>query len=234
MAQWYHFYHNEDDAEIKVGVYDRWLRQVGYGPTQAERYLVHTEMMDLAHERRFVVAECGLDMSDFEQQHSQRVGKAISHLEKHFIDKSLHNFYDPVDYEVQLNNKMFGKTRDVADSGSDILLGLIPPSTQEGPEYVKSLSPSFCDPQPPGLFQSLQLLSDLSVPNPRSLEDISEPIDADDMSSDGFQEVYLAALENAPRKRPRRSSAQARQLKEVRLRKDVKRLKSGTPNSRPS
>lgn len=85
MAQWYNFVEPDDfQPELRVGLYDRWLMQTGFGPTQAERMLVHTPMMDLAHERRFVVSETGQDNSDFETTHSQHIDFALDRLHQFF------------------------------------------------------------------------------------------------------------------------------------------------------
>lgn len=81
MAQWYQFVDPDDfQPEIRVGLYDRWLSLLGFGPTQAERVLVHTPMMDLAHERRFAVSESGQDMSGFESKHSRHIAFTLDQL----------------------------------------------------------------------------------------------------------------------------------------------------------
>lgn len=72
-------------AEIQVGPYAQWLRQLDSGPTQAERVLVHTEMMEHADERRFAVCQAGFDMSRFELDHSRRIELAIDHLQSYFF-----------------------------------------------------------------------------------------------------------------------------------------------------
>jgi len=85
MAQWTNFYENDDfQPEIVVGMWDRWLSELGYGPTQAERVLVHTPMMEVAHERRFVFSETEQNMSDFEVEHPRRIEETIAHLQSHF------------------------------------------------------------------------------------------------------------------------------------------------------
>lgn len=82
MALWYSVYHNEDyEAEIQVGPYDQWIRQLDFGPTQAERVLFHTAMMEHADERRFAVCQAGIDMSSFEADHSHRIKQALDHVQ---------------------------------------------------------------------------------------------------------------------------------------------------------
>lgn len=88
MAQWYQFVNPDDfEPEIRVGLYDRWLSLLGFGPTQAERVLVHTPMMDLAHERRFAMTESGQDMSDFESKHSRHIAFALDQLHPYLPPK---------------------------------------------------------------------------------------------------------------------------------------------------
>lgn len=109
MAHWYNVYHNDDfEAEIQVGLYDQWLRQLGTGPTQADRVLIHTDMMDLAHERRFAVCEAGIDMSGFEANHSHRVKQAIDHLQSHF---TAHASTEPDDSDDYLDAALIGLTQ---------------------------------------------------------------------------------------------------------------------------
>lgn len=73
---------DEKDFEILVGLYDKWLRQIRYGPTPGECVLHHTPMMDLAHERRFAVGEAQLDISNFEHEHCSRISYAIDLVER--------------------------------------------------------------------------------------------------------------------------------------------------------
>lgn len=86
MAQWYTFTHADTfSPELLVGMYDRWLKVLPYGPTQAERMLVHTPMLDLAHERRFVFSQMGSRLDSFEADHCRRLQYALD---------SLNRFYD--------------------------------------------------------------------------------------------------------------------------------------------
>ncbi|KAJ9662590.1 hypothetical protein H2198_001262 [Neophaeococcomyces mojaviensis] len=102
MVQWYNFYgHDDVEPEIKVGLYDRWLSLLRSGPTQVERVLVHTPMMDLAHERRFVVSETKQSMSHFEVEHSQRVEMTINHLEAYFANNPSDQLEDSILREPQ-------------------------------------------------------------------------------------------------------------------------------------
>lgn len=91
MVQWTTFYENGAcSAEILVGIHDRWISQLPYGPTQAERVLHHTAMMDLAHERRFVVCESRHPLPDFETEHLQRLEYYLNRLQTHFDDNRVH------------------------------------------------------------------------------------------------------------------------------------------------
>lgn len=89
MIQWYTFLQPDNfDPEIRVGLYDQWLLQVGFGPTQAERVLVHTDMMSLAHERRFVVGQLEQSMADFAVHHSEYMARTIEILEGHLASSA--------------------------------------------------------------------------------------------------------------------------------------------------
>lgn len=86
MSQWVPFTHPDDfDPEILVGMYDRWLRPLPYGPTQAERMLYHTDMMELAHERRFALSQIKKDISNFEADHCWRLQDALDKLSHYYI-----------------------------------------------------------------------------------------------------------------------------------------------------
>lgn len=57
---------------------------VGSGPSQAERVLDQSPMLEQAHERRFVVGELSLDIAGFEAEHSQRIRETLDRLQSHF------------------------------------------------------------------------------------------------------------------------------------------------------
>lgn len=83
MAHWYSVYHDEDyEAEIQVGLYEQWLQQLDIGPTQADRVLEHTPVMEIANERRFAVCQDGIDISSFEAEHTRRIKKALDHVQE--------------------------------------------------------------------------------------------------------------------------------------------------------
>lgn len=102
-------YDSEDyEAEIQVGLYDQWLRQLDFGPTQADRVLVHTDMMEHAHERRFAVSQASTDLSRFEADHSRRIKQAIDHLQSRFI---AHASHEPDDSEDCNDEVLIGLRR---------------------------------------------------------------------------------------------------------------------------
>jgi len=225
MAQWYQFYHHDDDAEIKVGLYDRWLCRIEYGPTQAERALVHTEMMNLAHERRLVVAERDLDMSGFEREHSHRIGSAIDLLETHFNDRSLDSFYEPADVDIELDC-VSHEPEKVRHVRNELLLGFdtlsVPDSHNKRYEYT------------PSLPQTLQRLSVLSTSKQRPMEVTGDVTEVDETSPGVFpSDAVRAALAIVSRKRRRDSGSHPRQLKEPRLRETLKRFKPNEVDHRP-
>lgn len=239
MAQWYHFYHEEEDAEIKVGLYDQWLCRLDFGPTQAERFLVHTEMMEMAHERRFVVAQGCADMSGFEMEHSLRITTTIEHLERIFINRP-YDGCDPLELEagIELDSKGVD-AEEGKENRACALIGLMRGSTdgvsREGDDiYLDDVRGAFM----PTLSHSLQLLSEMSALDARYKREARAAIDVDDNNSDGSREEqqHRAAIEDLARKRMRRAVDSPRRIKEVRLRKEPKLQHSNRKGnaSRPS
>lgn len=103
MAHWYNIYHSENyEAEIQVGPYDLWLQQLEFGPTQADRVLIHTDMMEQAHERRFAVCQSSTDMSRFESDHSHRISRVIDHLHAHFTGHPSSEKAETTDYRDEV------------------------------------------------------------------------------------------------------------------------------------
>lgn len=102
--------HGSEDyeAEIQVGLYDQWLRQLDFGPTQADRVLVHTDMMEHAHERRFAVSQASIGLSRFEADHSRRIKQAIDHLQTRF---AAHASCEPDDSEECRDEVLIGLAR---------------------------------------------------------------------------------------------------------------------------
>lgn len=95
---------NNDDsedyeAEIQVGLYDQWLRQLDFGPTQADRVLVHTNMMESAHERRFAACQASIDFSHFEADHSRRIKQAVDHLQTRINDHTTRELDDSEEHD---------------------------------------------------------------------------------------------------------------------------------------
>lgn len=109
MAHWYTVYHNEDyEAEIQVGLYNYWVQQLSFGPTQADRVFNHTPMTEAADERRFVVAQDGIDISGFEAEHSRRIGRALDRIQHRMID---HVSREASEIEEYIDEGLIGLTR---------------------------------------------------------------------------------------------------------------------------
>lgn len=71
--------------ELLVGPHEIWIRRIPRGLTQLDRAMIHTPMMDLAHERRVVIAQDQLDLSDYESNHCERIQQALSLLENNIL-----------------------------------------------------------------------------------------------------------------------------------------------------
>ncbi|KAK5069104.1 hypothetical protein LTR51_008816, partial [Lithohypha guttulata] len=85
MAQWSVFFEQENVALVfVVGLTEQRLSRLSRGPTQAERVLIHTGMLTLAHERRLVVSQTGRDISRFEDQHITDVRRTLGWLQGFF------------------------------------------------------------------------------------------------------------------------------------------------------
>ncbi|KAK5080085.1 hypothetical protein LTR05_008796 [Lithohypha guttulata] len=85
MAQWSVFFEQENVALVfVVGLTEQRLSCLSRGPTQAERVLIHTGMLTLAHERRLVVSQTGRDISRFEDQHITDVRRTLGWLQGFF------------------------------------------------------------------------------------------------------------------------------------------------------
>ena len=120
---WQTFYAaRETPGNYVYGMYDLYLSQLETGPTQAERVLYHTPMMDSAHERRFVISETESSMPDFEQDHSRRIGSYTSLLETRINDTSNHfariypeseDFYIPESTIVETDFLCMGAILDI-------------------------------------------------------------------------------------------------------------------------
>lgn len=82
MAHWTNFCEMEKlPPELLVGIYDQWLSQLPSGPTQAERVLIHTDVMETAHERRFALSQCSWSMLDFQIDHCRRIEHYVDYLQ---------------------------------------------------------------------------------------------------------------------------------------------------------
>ncbi|KAJ9651388.1 hypothetical protein H2198_009332 [Neophaeococcomyces mojaviensis] len=207
MAHWYNFYgHDDFEPEIKVGLYDRWLSLLRSGPTQAERVLVHTPMMDLAHERRFVVSETKQSMSHFEVEHSQRVEMTINHLEACFANNSSDQLGDSVLREPK------------APTG----LAPMPPGST-----FREIFPCvdrFLDTTMPPIEQVLELLSRIPVsePSPADLQnETSLAVDDRENASDTLYEQWAETLREINKQSHGRPCKRPRQMRVVRVRKDI-------------
>ncbi|KAK6369234.1 hypothetical protein LTR64_007397 [Lithohypha guttulata] len=211
MAQWYTFVgSNEYDPEILVGMYDQWLSRLDFGPTQAERVLVHTPMMDLAHERRFVISETGQDFSNFEAEHCHCVQSTIERLQNFYSGYSSYNKDD---------------TEFVADRD---LVGLAPQRQEEC--YTTPLAPQV------SLKVNVDLAEQESHPSmswPATLQDSTrqtstaarEPdfIAADETDiDDDMVEQWLEAARRAGRHSRRTSHKQPRQFVPTKLRRSLR------------
>ena len=207
MAQWYHFYeHEKCEPEIQVGLYDRWLSQLGCGTTQAERPLVHTQVMEVAHERRFAVSETKQRMSHFEIEHAQRGEITIAHLEARFANKPSNELEDSKPYEHKA------------------LIGLapIPPESR-----LVETFPS-ADRVPgttmPSLQQALESLSHMQVSKPATADSqLETPLTVDDTenSSDALAEQGMETIREISQQACRRSYKRPRQRRDVRIRKNT-------------
>jgi len=224
MAQWNSFLPQDGyQPEIVVGMYDRWLSQLEFGPTQAERALVHTPMMDLAHERRFVVSEMEQSMSDFETNHRRQIGQTIEHLQSHFSNHPADELEDSVAYRPRA------------------LIGLAPLSAE-----LKSLD-SFrptnlpSDAVVPPLEQVLQSLSPTSVPQAQPIytEMHLEPsltADESETTSDRSVEARIEEIKSFSKQYRQLTPKRPRQQKALRFRKDVPRRhrsKSDSSDTKP-
>ncbi|KAK5943331.1 hypothetical protein PMZ80_004338 [Knufia obscura] len=209
MAQWSNFYDQDDfEPEIVVGMYDRWLSRLGFGPTQAERVLVHTPVMEVAHERRFAVSETKQSMSDFEVEHSRRMEETIAHLESHFAKHPTNESED-------------SKIRQSRD-----LIGLAP--LAEGSTYLEflpAMNHAMDEPIPP-FEQALDLLSHKSVPQkePATCElQFGMPMTVDDNEDvgDRFHEDCLETIRAVSKQSRQIFMKRPRQMKAVRIRKRI-------------
>lgn len=211
MAQWSSFYPQDDfQPEVVVGMYDRWLSQLGFGPTQAERALVHTPMMDLAHERRFVVSEMEQSMTDFEVEHRRGIGQYIDHLQTHFSN-------NPAD---ESEDSLLRQPRALID------LSPLPAESKFLGPFPHTNPP--LDTVVPPLEQVLELLSSTSVPQvqPTTTEMPPEsPLTADDGEniSDISVELRIEEIKIFSKQSRQLTPKRPRQQKAVRLRKDTAR-----------
>ena len=174
MAQWYHFYeHDKVEPEIQVGLCHRWLSQHGCGPTQAERVFVHTQMMEVAHERRFVVSETKQCMSHFATEHSQRVEMTIAHLEAHFA------------------NNPSNELEDCSPHEHEALIGLAPLPLESRLVETFPSANRVLDTTMPSLEQALESLSHIQVSKPSTADSqlgTSLTADESENSSDALYE----------------------------------------------
>lgn len=209
MAQWSNFYEEgEFEPELVVGMHDRWLSQLASGPTQAERVLFHTPMMEVAHERRFVVNEIKQNMSDFEVEHTRRMGLTIAHLESHFAK---HRAAEPEDSILHQSKVLIG-------------LALFPAE----PTFVDAFlgTNRSLDTSMPPFKQVLELLSSRSVPQeePATTEvQFGMPLTVDDSEnvSDAVYEDCLEMIRTVSKQSRKGPGKKPRQIKAVRIRRDI-------------
>lgn len=89
MSVWAHLVDRKDESylEFLTGPFEHFVRFLPEGPTQAERALVHTPMLDLDHERRFVATQIEMDMSHFEADHCQRLQTHLHMMDSYFSNQ---------------------------------------------------------------------------------------------------------------------------------------------------
>ena len=202
MAQWHHFYeHDKFEPEIQVGLYDRWLSQLRCGPTQAERVFVHTPMMEVAHERRFVVSETQQHMSHFETEHSQRVELTVSHLEAYFA------------------NNPFNELEDSSPHEHKALIGLAPMPLES--RFIETFPSAnrLLDMTMPSIEQALESLSHIPVPKPSPADSqFGTSFIASDREdiSDVLHKQQMETMGEISKQIRRRSCKGPRQMKDVR------------------
>jgi len=211
MAQWSSFYPRDDfQPEIVVGMYDRWLSQLGSGPTQAERALVHTPMMDLAHERRFAISEMEQSMTDFELEHRRCIGQYIDHLQMHF------------------SNHPADKSEDSVLRQPRALIELDPlPAESKLLDPFPDTNPSLDTVVPP-LEQVLELLLSTSVPQVQSTiieMPPKSPLSADESGtiSDRSVKFCIEEIKTLSKQSRRLIPKGPRQQKVIQLRKKAAR-----------
>ena len=207
MAQWYHFYeHDKFMPQIHVGLYDRWLSQLGCGPTQAERAFVHTSMMEVAHERRFVVSETKQRMSHFEIEHSQQVEATISHLEAHFANNPSNELEDSSPHEHKA------------------LIGLAPMPLES--RFIETFPSAnrLLDTTMLTIEHVLESLSHIPVSKPSTADSqLGTSLTADDSENSGgaLYEQGMETIREISQQTRRRLYKRPRQRRDVRIRKSI-------------
>lgn len=219
MAQWYYFYeHDEFESEIQVGLYDRWLSQLGCGPTQAERLFVHTPMMEVAHERRFVVSETKQHMSHFEIEHSERMERTISHLVAYFANNPSNELEDSGLHEHKA------------------LIGLASMPLESRFIKIFPCANRVLDTTMPSIEQALEWLSHLPVSTPSTAgSQCGMSFTAEDSGniSDTLHEQLMQTRRKINKQTRRRSCKRPRQWRDVRIRKDILLSRANGPKAKP-
>lgn len=85
------------DAIYPVDLQEHWLRLVENGPSMA-MWALDSPMLELAHERRFVISQQGGNSADFEREHVDRIKLCMIVLSQTFHDGAgwkLHDVHDP-------------------------------------------------------------------------------------------------------------------------------------------
>lgn len=85
------------DAIYPVDLQEHWLRLVENGPSMA-MWALDSPMLELAHERQFVVSQQGGNSAEFEREHVDRIKLCMSVLSQTFHDDAgwkWHDVHDP-------------------------------------------------------------------------------------------------------------------------------------------
>jgi len=209
MTHWRTFDEKDEfEPDIVVGMYDRWLSQLGHGPTQAERVLVHTPMMEVAHERRFVAAETKCSLSDFKFEHTLRIEQTIDLLQSHFAK------YRAIDADCATAHQ------------PTALIGLAPLPTESVFHRSFLGANRLLDTATPPIEQVLEDLSS-GRPVEQGLSTASQQFgmdlaveDCDDIS-DGNYEQSIEEVRIVSKQLRQISNKRPRQRKPIRIHKDV-------------
>lgn len=103
---WTHYFRSPEPPELLVGLYTQWVSILDFGPTQAERVLLHTDVMATAHERRFAICESGQSLTYSATEHCARMASFMDTLERQF--KSDDSPSAPLKIEVEEDDYLLG------------------------------------------------------------------------------------------------------------------------------